>query len=397
MVSTDGWRSTDGSARRLAPAYVAVGVVVGLAALFEAGYGGAGAAWSPLTVTVALLTGVAVAVAGRLPLGAVLLLSATMIGAQMVSPEGLPKVGGAQLIAYVLLVGNAAYRLPRGRGLVAYAVSALVPPLVIVLEGESVWEFVFFALILAPAWAVGFLLRREQKRSAELARLAAELRAEREKQAEVAVASERTRISRELHDAVAHTVSVMTLQVGVVRRRQQPGSVEEDTLLQAEALGRQAVDELRRIVGIVRRGEAAALAPLPSLDLLPELVDQVRRTGADVTLDVVGDAAAVPQAVGMSVYRVAQEGLTNALRHASGAKVEVRVTVAGIVGQGAVEVSVVNGAGRSTSDGASGGGHGLVGLRERVAVLGGRLEAGPTPDGGFRLTAVLPSAAAVAS
>jgi signal transduction histidine kinase len=187
----------------------------------------------------------------------------------------------------------------------------------------------------------------------------------------------------------------MTLQVGVVRRRQQPGSVEEETLLRAEGLGRQAVDELRRIVGIVRRGESAALAPLPSLDLLPDLVEEVRRTGAVVALETSGDTSTVPRAVGMSVYRVAQEGLTNALRHAPGAPVVVRVDV----GPGAVRVSVDNaaatGAGAAPVGDPAHGGHGLAGLRERVSVLGGDLAAGPTPDGGHRLTATLPTAAAV--
>ncbi|NYE36999.1 signal transduction histidine kinase [Nocardioides cavernae] len=383
----------DSTASRTASAHAIVGVVVALAALFEAGYGGRGAALTPVAVAGALVTGLAVAASRWYPLGAVLLLSATMVGAQALSTTGLPRVGGAQLIAYVLLVGNAAYRLPRLAGLLAYAVAATVPPLVIVVEGESVWEFVFFALILAPAWAVGFLLHREHARSAELRALAAELRAEREKQAEVAVAEERTRISRELHDAVAHTVSVMTLQVGVVRRRQVAGSVEEETLLRAEGLGRQAVDELRRIVGIVRRGESAALAPLPSLELLPALVEEVRRAGATVTLEVTGDADGVPRAVGMSAYRIAQEGLTNALRHASGAPVQVRVRV----GDQEVEVTVENAAGGTRSDSGAGvGGHGLAGLRERVAVLGGALDAGAVPGGGHRLVATLPTGPVVA-
>lgn len=384
----------DSTARRTA-AYLVVATVVAIAALFEAGYGGPGAALSPVSVVAALLTGVSVALSRWFPLIGVGVLSATMVASQLLSSSGLPMVGGAQLIAYVLLVGNAAYLLPRVPALVAYGVSAVVPPLCIVIEGESVWEFVFFALILAPAWAVGVLLRREQLRSAELAALAAELHAEREKQAEVAVAEERTRISRELHDAVAHTVSVMTLQVGVVRRRQEPGSVEEETLLRAEGLGRQAVDELRRIVGIVRQGQSAALAPLPSLDLLPDLVEEVRRTGAVVALETSGDATTVPRAVAMSAYRVAQEGLTNALRHAPGAAVVVRVEV----DPGEVRVSVENEAADPRAEAPVGdpahGGHGLAGLRERVSVLGGDLVASPTVGGGHRLVATLPTAVAV--
>jgi signal transduction histidine kinase len=286
----------------------------------------------------------------------------------------------------MLLVGNAAYRLSRDRGLVGYGVAAVVPAVTIVVAGESVWEFLFYGLILAPAWVVGMLLRREQRRSAELAALARELRHEREKQAEVAVAAERTRISRELHDAVAHTVSVMTLQVGVVRRRLGTGSVEEETLRGAETLGRQAVDELRRIVGLVREGESAALAPLPSLGQLDELVNQVRGTGTSVSVEVTGPVDEVPHAVDMSAYRIVQEGLTNALRHAPGSFVEVRVNV----GPHEVEVSVENGPARRPIPTSAGGGHGLVGIRERVHVLGGTLTADATPGGGHRLHVRLP-------
>jgi signal transduction histidine kinase len=381
----------------ISSAYLAVGAVITLAALFEAGFGGSEASLTGTAVAAALLTGVAVASSGRLPLAAVVLLSAGMVGALLLSPGGPPQVGGAQLIAYVLLVGNAAYRLSRAWGAVAYAVSAVVPPLVIVIDGESLWEFVFFALILAPAWAVGFLLRREQERSAELAALADALRREREKQAEVAVAAERTRISRELHDAVAHTVSVMTLQVGVVRRRQPAGSVEEETLRRAEGLGRQAVDELRRIVGIVREGESAELAPLPSLELLEQLVEEVRRAGAVVELRVSGPIGDVPQAVGISAYRIAQEGLTNALRHAPGAPVVLAVDAT----QEEVGVLIENepppGGPADRIGAPRTGGHGLVGIRERVHVLGGTLEAGPVESGGYRLAALLPTGIAVAS
>jgi signal transduction histidine kinase len=200
------------------------------------------------------------------------------------------------------------------------------------------------------------------------------------------VAAERTRISRELHDAVAHTVSVMTLQVGVVRRRLDDGTVEEETLRGAESLGRQAVDELRRIVGLVREGEAPALAPLPSLAQIDELVAQVRSAGTEVSLDVRGDLSGVGHAVDMSAYRIVQEALTNALRHAPGAAVDVVVEVAG----SAVEVAVGNGPARSAARPERGGGNGLPGMRERAHVLGGTLEAAPRADGGFAVRAVLP-------
>jgi signal transduction histidine kinase len=182
----------------------------------------------------------------------------------------------------------------------------------------------------------------------------------------------------------------MTLQVGVVRRRLTSGTPEEETLRGAEQLGRQAVDELRRIVGLVRTGESAALAPVPSLAQLGELVEQVRRSGTSVELDLEGPVAEVPPAVGMSAYRIVQEGLTNALKHAPGAAVRVEVRV----DEAAVQVEVRNARGTGRAQTTVHGGHGLVGLRERVQVLGGRLTSEATPAGGHRLVAVLPLATA---
>jgi signal transduction histidine kinase len=359
------------------------------ASLVEAAFGRQNAGLDAATVLMSLALGAACVLAWFAPLAAVVVdVCALALPPLFVE---LPLMGGAHLITTMLVVGNAAYRSSRRVGAAAYALGAFVPAATIVLAGETVWEFLFFLLIMGPAWAVGVLLRRERERSAELLRLTEALRVEREKQAEVAVAAERTRVSRELHDAVAHTVSVMTLQVGVVRRRLARGSVEEETLHGAETLGRQAVDELRRIVGLVREGEAPALVPLPSLGQLEELVDQVRATGTEVRLAVDGDVRSVGQAVDMSAYRIVQEALTNALRHAPGAAVDVAVTVRPSL----VELRVANGPARRAAPGSrQGGGNGLPGIRERVHVLGGSLQAAPGADGGFVLAAVLPDGSA---
>jgi signal transduction histidine kinase len=371
------------------PTYLAAGGVLAAAAMLEASSAdGDRATLSVLNVVVAGAIGVAVVVARWSPPAGLMVLLGSLVATLPLTD--LPPVGGTHLIATMLLVGLAAYRQTRLVALGCYVLAVVVPAAVIVASGESSWEFPFFALLLAPAWAVGSLLQREQQRSAELVRLTEELQAERDKQAAVAVAAERTRISRELHDAVAHTVSVMTLQVGVVRRRLAEDSVEGQTLRGAETLGRQAVDELRRIVGLVREGEAAALAPLPSLSQLEDLVAQVRTTGADVELHVSGELDDVPQAVDMSAYRIVQEALTNALRHAPGSRVRVVVTV----DVSEVRVEVVNGV-ASAAPGAvasTTGGNGVAGMRERAAVLGGRLDAGATPDGGFAVRAELPRA-----
>lgn len=366
--------------------YVGAAAVMTLAALFESGYGGPQSALTATGIIGALAVGAAIVLARWSPLGGVLLLVVSVVVPPVL--VDLPPTGGAQVIAAMLLVGHAAYRTTSRQGLAAYLVTTLAFACTLVLAGESVWEFAFFLLILGPAWAVGVLLRREQHRSSELLRLTRALEAEREKQAEVAVAAERTRISRELHDAVAHTVSVMTLQVGVVRRRLSGLPLEEETLRGVETLGRQAVDELRHIVGLIREGEPAALAPLPSLMHLDELVDPVRRTGTDVRVEVSGALESVPSAVDMSAYRILQEALTNALRHAPGAAVRVEVAV------GPREVALVVRNDRpshpsSLATNGSGGGSGLPGMTERAAVLGGTFEAGPDA-GGFQVRAALP-------
>ena len=163
-------------------------VVVTGAALFEAGAGGPDAALTPLNVAVSVLTGGSLLLARWSATGAVVLLLAVIVAPALLVDD-LPPIGGAQLIAAILLVGYAGYRLPRRPALVAYAALASVPPATIVATGESAWEFLFFALILAPGLVVGLLLAREQQRSAELTLLTVELRHEREKQAEVAVAA----------------------------------------------------------------------------------------------------------------------------------------------------------------------------------------------------------------
>lgn len=371
------------------PAYLLVGTVMALASLFESSTAPRGAGLTPLALATAALMFAAFPLARLAPLAGLALMVAG-VAVPVVAFE--QRTGGAQLIGTMLLVAHSAYRVRPRASLVGYLGAALVSATAIVLIGESVWEFLFYTLMLGPAWVVGLLLRREQERSAELARLAAALDAERERHAEAAAAAERTRISRELHDAVAHSVSVMTLQVGVVRRRLSDHSAEEETLRKAERLGRQAVDELRRIVGLARDGAGAELAPLPSLGQLEELVDQVRSTGTVVTHTVTGTPVALPQALDMSAYRIVQEALTNALRHAPGAPVEVVVRY----GSADVALSVRNGAPQEDGDHAgprehaARGGNGVVGMRERVKLFGGRLEAGPSAGGGFAVTAWLP-------
>ena len=357
--------------------------------MVEAAYGAGDASLDPSEIAGAVMIGLAVLAAAWSSLASVAVMALALSAPVLVS-AGLPDFGGVHLIAVMLVVGHAAFHLSTRVGLAAYAVSVISPALTIVAHGETPYEFLFYTLVLAPAWAVGSLLRRERRRSSELQRLAAELRVERERRELVAVAAERTRISRELHDAVAHNVSVMTLQVGVLRRRLEARpdlTVEAETLVQAETLGRQAVDELRRIVGLVQQGENAVLAPLPSLSRLDDLMQPVRGAGVRVDVSLLGDVASVPHAVDISAVRILQEAVTNCLRHAPGSPVELLVDI------GPTEVSLMvrdyGAAAPRTSSPPAHGGHGLVNMRERAAALGGTLVAGSAAPG-YVVRATLP-------
>jgi signal transduction histidine kinase len=233
-----------------------------------------------------------------------------------------------------------------------------------------------------------FVISSASARRAEQVRQA-EARAERtEEEAKRAVAEERSRITRELHDVLAHSVSVMTVQASAVRRQLAPEQERErQALLTVEETGRQALAEMRRLVGIMRdEEELPALAPQPGLGTLPALVEQVRQLGLPVELSVEGEPVKLPAGVDLSAYRIVQEALTNALKHAGPAHAWVSVRYAG----DDVEIEVEND-GRSDGE-VDGAGHGLVGMRERVALCGGELQCGPRTGGGFRISARLPVA-----
>jgi len=252
--------------------------------------------------------------------------------------------------------------------------------------GGSASDFGFGALVFGIAWAIGFAIGRKLQEAADVKERLARVERERLERARSAVEEERARIARELHDVVGHSVSVMTVQAAAARRLLKPHQEEErEALLVVEQTGREALAEMRRMVGVLRRPEEApALAPQPSLEHLDKLVAHTRERGLPVELRIEGKAEALPPGLDLTAYRLVQEGLTNAIKHARAGKAQVVVRY----GDGHVELIV-------TDDGAGGGdgdsgGHGLVGMRERVSVYGGELEAGPQPGGGYRLRARLP-------
>lgn len=249
-------------------------------------------------------------------------------------------------------------------------------------------DYIFLPLLFSAIWLSSFGFGRKLEQAREAEERAARLEREREEQARAAVAEERARIARDLHDVVGHSVSVMTVQASGVRRLLRPDQERErEALLIVEQTGREALAEMRRLVGVLRRpDEAPALAPQPSLEHVGRLVDQARESGLPVELHIEGEATQLPAGLDMTAYRLVQEGLTNAIKHANATRAEVVVRY----GDGQIEL-VVSDDGTGITDGnVESGGHGLVGMRERVAVFGGELEAGPRPNGGYALRARLP-------
>jgi signal transduction histidine kinase len=257
--------------------------------------------------------------------------------------------------------------------------------------GASTGELVFTPLLFGIGWIAGFALR-ERAAAADAAEVrAAQAEREREAAARLAVAEERARIARELHDIVAHSVSVMVLQIGALRHKLPPGLEQDREALQGvEDTGRAALAEMRRLLGAMHDGEDAERAPQPGLDSLGALVERVERAGLPVRLHVEGDAVPLSRAVDLSAYRIVQEGLTNTLKHAQASRADVTVRY----GVKELELEVRdNGVGTAASDGL---GHGLVGVRERVKIYGGEMSASAAPEGGFVLTARLPLEATAA-
>ena len=243
-----------------------------------------------------------------------------------------------------------------------------------------------FFVVGAGVWLAALVLQRRGRRTSALEARAARLERERDEQERAAVAAERRRIARDLHDVIAHSVSVMIVQAGAARLQlaEQPARAT-GPLLAVEEAGRQALAELRRLLGMLRAGDAeAALQPQPGLGQVDALVAQARAAGLPVEFAVEGEARALPRGVELAAYRIVQEALTNARKHAGPAQARVVVRY----GREALELSVTDdGRPRSTGDA---GGHGLMGMRERVALYGGELKAGPHPDGGFSVEARLP-------
>ena len=303
---------------------------------------------------------------------------------------------GSDFAIVVLLYTVAAYRPRR----------VSVPALITCLLGSAVavaaWAprigtldqifvgSVMFGGTALIAWVLGDSMHYRRGYLIALEDRAARLEAERDAQAQVAAAAERARIARELHDVIAHNVSVMVVQAdGAGYALQADPERARQALAAISRTGRQALTEMRRLLGVLRDGdESAGLAPQPGLDQLRELIDQARAAGMSVSLTLEGTARPLDEGAELAAYRVVQESLTNTRKH-GGLAVAAAVTLK--YAEGGLLVQVTDdGRGVPAAEPATATGHGLTGMRERIAMYGGTVQAGPLPGGGFQVSALLP-------
>jgi len=293
------------------------------------------------------------------------------------------------VLALVLVAYSLGLYAPPPRTYVGLAVMVTSMTGASVLEGLQPSDLAAVLVFLVGPWAVGRLVLQRSEHAAEALSRADRAERERDMQTRLAVAEERTRIARELHDIVSHSISVVTIQTQAVRRRLRPDQEREAADLAAvEATAREALAEMRRLFGVLRAdGEDASLSPQPGLAELDRLVQAADSPGLAVRLSVHGTPYPLPPGLDLAAYRIAQEGLTNALRHSGGSRVDVAVRYE----PQHLEVAVTdNGGGFDPSAREPGQGNGLVGVQERVALYGGAVSLDRPASGGSRLVARLP-------
>jgi signal transduction histidine kinase len=286
--------------------------------------------------------------------------------------------------ALIAAYGAGAYAEPRGARC-GLAILLVAIAGIGVVDAAAFGSVFFPATIMTLCWLVGRDVRTRTRLAAELHEGAARLAEQREAEAREAVAEERRRIAREMHDVVAHSISIMVIQAAGARQilRLDAGRAEEAAARIGRA-GRDALTEMQLVVGALESVPAGGAAP--TLDALEALAERARHAGLDVALHVRGTPRALPPGAELAAYRVVQESLTNAIKHAGGAPTEVVVEW----GERTLELRVADrGTGRAAAA-LQGGGHGLVGMRERLRHCGGELHAGRRPGGGFEVVARIP-------
>ena len=332
---------------------------------------------------VAIVLGFAAAWRTRVPLlflGLIVAISAWF--ALGLAPAQSGTLGSAVLFAYIMLAIYSAAAHTSGRATILAGAMAIGLYVIdgVLLEPAPINpdSLVFLGLVIGAPWAAGRAVRSQRLNDRQLAD-------ERARSAAAKV-EERARIARELHDVVAHSISVMVVQARGGRRvlESDPDDARA-AFATIKRTGQQALDEMRRLLGMLRdQDEAMALAPQPTLKELDRLVQQVQASGLPVVVTIEGEPRDLPPGVDLSAYRIVQEALTNALMHAGPARARVLLRY----GSDDLELEIADD-GTGTGD-ASGSGYGLVGMRERVSVYGGELQAGRQPGGGYALRVRLP-------
>jgi signal transduction histidine kinase len=360
-----------------------LGAAVGVLALVEV----AADSLAPyaVSVTFALVQAAAVVWRRRAPLAAVSVATGAMF-VQTAAGVSLHKPVMPIVVGLITVYSVAEYEpLERAAAGLAVALAGSLGAIQLAqANGEryGMTDRLFVSLFIVAPWIVGRAMHGRTLEAAEQAARAESL--EREQQ--LAVEEERGRIARELHDVIAHSLGVIVVQAGAGERVAGRSPVQaEEALRSIQEIGRQALGEMSRLVGVLRHGgEEVGLQPQPGLERLEELLEQTRQAGLAVELTVEGGPARLPPGADLSAYRIVQEALTNARKHGGS-----RVGVALRYGQDELMIEVVNDGGGGERNGA-GGGHGLIGMRERAALYGGTLEAGPQLEGGFAVRATMP-------
>jgi signal transduction histidine kinase len=347
--------------------------------------------WVPLSVALVALETLPLTFRRRAPVTVLIVVSIALLGHLLAGFHN----GFFDTFAGVVAVYSVAAQRPRRVSLTFLALLPIALAAAFAVDWHnkgqvSLVDIPYNLLLFLSAWLLGDNLQTRRAYAVQLEERELLLERERQEQARAALAEERARIARELHDIVAHSVSIMVLQANAGERV--AGSKPEqaaENFAAIQATGRQALSELRRLLGVLRGAEGAEASrePQPGLSGIEKLAEQARRSGVDTTVRVEGDPAALPEAMQLSAYRVIQEALTNTMRHAGASRADVAVRCA----PRSLEVEVIDdGRHPAPADGSLRTGHGLIGMRERVNLFGGELEVGPVPDGGFRVMARFP-------
>ncbi|MFH9242229.1 sensor histidine kinase [Streptomyces anulatus] len=352
-------------------------------------------------VAVPVMLGLSTVVALRRRAPEKMLLLAILVGVVQLVFDVRPGIGNFAMLVITYTVATVGERWASRLALVCSLSAAALSQLRWEAEPGGSWPQVVFVTIIMTvpfvlAWVLGDSLRTRRAYFDQLEERAARLEREREAQSKVAVAAERARIARELHDVVAHNVSVMVVQAdGAAYVMDAAPDQAKQALETISSTGRQALAEMRRLLGVLRTGDApesGEYVPQPDVEQIEDLVAQVRQTGLAVDFKVEGTPRPLPSGVELTAYRVVQEALTNTRKHGgpdAGASVRLVYFDDGLGllieddGRGAAHELYADG-------GADGAGHGMIGMRERIGMVGGTLDAGPRPGGGFRISALLP-------